>query len=942
MDKPSDSVRSETRTSLTALLQEPLTLISIAIFILSFVRLLLTAETWYIAPIISAILGVLSVYFTYLYLKNKEKKYELLGIPVLAFVVTLFFYYTGAYTTTAPIIGRDYAVFSISASLFLLAYTLAVHRVASFDTAMALALFSSTLVIHMVTAYSPYLGHLDPYFNYKIADVTYRSGFIPDHDYMVYPMLRGIAGNKPELEPGLDYGKSSYFSAMYMAYSATANKIFGLTLYDAATLYPAIFSAFTILAVYLVTSELFSESAPYNRIAAFIAAFMMMLSPAYASNSTAINCEDDAFGMLLMVTSALFFVVAYRRRDLNYVFLAGISFFMLRAGWGGYVYVLIILGLFSVFYSITRFVRNEPCFDHVTYMLASVLPSVFTPIILHHRGVLPVLSDFPPYNADIVALSAAIFVGILLEYLRSLRHSERVSLPSPENALDRVNAWIEQRTSVVLALVVVLAIIGLASFGFDEIYHVFKATWESRTQDDVIKKTIAEQHPFAGSLGEYFAVGPTKFGIVFLYAFIMTPVLLYAGFSKGNFGSLFVLAWGLPMLYGLYFKSQYVFTASAPIIILGSTVGLYSIARKKDFETLRVVGFMLVFAIPFVTVPFYGVKNFTEFIAYVPMHMGPMEDRYYWEPALAWLRENTRPNEAVLTWWDYGHWITSEARRPVLIDNLQADPWQIQDVARFFVNKTTEEDAVETFNAYRNKYREVKNISPEGVDLRYVMIDWPMIGKGSALHFIATGNIDTKESGSFENYVICGFYPQASDSTQRVMTDEAGNMFLGRRIVFACGGYIPGVEFLVKEDNELVGVNVILSYGQKVPWKTWVEHNDASLLGVEPLYQVLSLAITRPGDSILPQYRTVIYVPGEFSDFMMTRLYLSDHINSVYDESACALPENNKNLGCVSYLNAELYNREYKPLKNFRLVKDFSNGFVRLYEKVDAETTSPP
>ncbi len=886
---------------------------------------------------------MLSVYFTYLYLKG-EKNYYLLGVPILIFVTTLFMYYASSYAQTQglELVGRDYTVFSLMAGIFLLMYTLSVHKIVKLDTTVAIALFASTLILHMIPAYASLIANLDSYWQYKWAEVAYDTGFVPDHDYLTYPLTHGMDKHMGEA-PGLDISRASFFVPVFLAYTASVTKAVNIGIYDVSILYPGVIPAITVLVLYLLVSELFSEHAPYNKIAAFLAAFVLMISPGYATNATAGNPEDDAFGMFLVLTSFLFFVYSFKRRDMDYVYLAGLSFFMLRTAWGGYIYSLIILGAFSVVYSIARFLKNEPCFDHVTYVFASVVPSFLTPIILHPRGGLPHLPDFLPYNVNIVALAGALFVGIFLEYVRHAR-SPKEQDAAPGNVLDRFNAWVQGNPKVVFSIVIVLVVAGLMLSGFGEIWGVVKSTLESRKQDDVIKKTIAEQHPFASSLGEYLTAGSNRFSVLFLYAFIMIPVLLYVALKRADFGSLFVLSWSIPMLYGVYFKSQYIFNASVPITVLGATIGLYSIARKEDFASLRIVGAILILVVPFISVPFGGVKYYSQAIAMIPMHMSPGGDIYYWEPALEWLESNTRPNEGVLTWWDYGHWITAVSHRPVLIDNLQADPYEIQDVARFFVNATTEENAMRIFRAYERRYREVTEVFPEGVDLRYIAIDWTMIGKGSALHFIATGNIDTKADGDFKNYVTCGFYPQASDKTQRVMSDENGTMFLGRRIVFACGGYIPGVEFLVKEDNEIVGINVILNYGQKVPWKTWVEHNDASLLGVEPLFQILSLAISRPDDNILPQYRSLVYVPEEFSDFMMTRLYLSDTIDAVYDERACANEANKKSLGCTSYLSAGLYNRQYEPLKNFRLVKDFSSGFVRVYEKVAApeDATSPP
>lgn len=932
MAKSKKDSGGKTHSSASAILQEPLSLIVFIVFALSWIRPKIAGgEVYKLTPGIGVVLFALSCYFTYLYFKAGEKKYNLLGIPALILITTLLFYYSGHYAGTR--LERDYTIFSVLAGLFLVAYALAAHRLVKLEVSVVVALFFSTLILHTIPAYTPYLSALDPYFYLKLAESTYKTGFMPEHDYFTYPLPRGIERNNASSPAGLDSSRSAFFGPMFMAYTALAGKPFNITVHNAATLYAAVFSAFTVVMLYLLVRELFSESSPYNRIAAFLAAFILMFSPAYAAKATATNAEDDALGMFLTVTGMLFFVAAFKRGRLDFVYLAGFTFFMLRLSWSGYVYVMVILALFSVLYSVARFLKDESCLNHLTYMFACIIPAYLTPLILHKRGGLPFFRDFFPYNINIVTLGGALIAGILLGYIRQTRKAKKsVKAEAKEkNLLDRINSRAEEHPKLLISSVVVLVIVGLLSFGVDELINVFETTLESRKQDDVIKKTIAEQNALAGSLEGYLAVGQSKFGILFLYAFVMIPVLLYIGFTKADFGSLFVLALSLPMLYGVYFKSQYLFTASVPITVLGATIGLYSIARKEDLESFRVVGTMLVLIVPLVTLPVFGAKYYGNSIAWVPMVMSASIDRYYWDPALQWLDSSTEPNAGVLTWWDYGHWITSISHRPVLIDNLQADPYQIQDVARFFVNKTSEEEAFGIVQAYADKYRTVTEVFPQGVDLRYVVIDWTMIGKGSALHFIATGDIDTKADGSFMNYVQCGFYPDASDRTPRVMTDNNGTTFLGRRIVFACQGYIPGIEFLIKEDRELSEVNVLLGQGQRIPWSAWVKQYDSSLLGVEPLSMILGLAVQRPDEQILEQFRTIVYVPDEFSDFMMTRLYLSDTIDTVMDENFCSQPQNSRNIQCVTYLNQGLYNREYEPLKYFTLVNDFSNGFVRAY-----------
>jgi asparagine N-glycosylation enzyme membrane subunit Stt3 len=451
----------------------------------------------------------------------------------------------------------------------------------------------------------------------------------------------------------------------------------------------------------------------------------------------------------------------------------------------------------------------------------------------------------------------------------------------------------------------------------------------SPAQKSLVHQTVSEQNPMATNISEFVNDGYQRYGIALLYGLLMIPVLAYFAISRGSVGSLFVLTWSLPMMWGAYNKSAYIFTSSAPVTALGATIALLAAVKKEDLEGLRIIGTILVVCIPIFYVPMLGLTMYNKFVGYVVMHMGPTSDIYYWQPALEWHRDHTNPGDAVLTWWDYGHWFTAVSHRPVLIDNLQADYYEIQDVARFFVNKTTEEDAFETVKAYNSAYKAYN----QSWGLNYATIDWTMIGKGSALHYIATGSIENASGGSWKNYIQCDFDPDNSQLDEKLVVSGNGSFSKVRKVMYNCQGEIYLV-FTV-EGYDLKETTVMTRYGNAIPWSTWMKSNDASILGVEPLLglyergvpSILACAINYrelPGGSVcrLPQFNTLIYVPQEFQDFMMTRLYLGKYMKE--------------------YRELGLYNREPTPLKHFREVPDyngdgrsdgeFSFGFVRSYE----------
>ena len=61
--------------------------------------------------------------------------------------------------------------------------------------------------------------------------------------------------------------------------------------------------------------------------------------------------------------------------------------------------------------------------------------------------------------------------------------------------------------------------------------------------------------------------------------------------------------------------------------------------------------------------------------------------------AYSWLRENTRPDTKIMSWWDYGYQITGMANRTVLVDNNTWNNTHIATVGRAM--SRPEEESIE-------------------------------------------------------------------------------------------------------------------------------------------------------------------------------------------------------------------------------------------------------
>jgi dolichyl-diphosphooligosaccharide--protein glycosyltransferase len=61
-----------------------------------------------------------------------------------------------------------------------------------------------------------------------------------------------------------------------------------------------------------------------------------------------------------------------------------------------------------------------------------------------------------------------------------------------------------------------------------------------------------------------------------------------------------------------------------------------------------------------------------------------------WIEALSWIRENVPPNSIVVSWWDYGYWITVMGNRTTIADNGTLNTTRIEKIATMFLSNETE------------------------------------------------------------------------------------------------------------------------------------------------------------------------------------------------------------------------------------------------------------
>ncbi len=258
-----------------------------------------------------------------------------------------------------------------------------------------------------------------------------------------------------------------------------------------------------------------------------------------------------------------------------------------------------------------------------------------------------------------------------------------------------------------------------------------------------------------------------EYGFIF-FTGLFAPILAlinYRNKEKSNPGIILLFTWFFVIGVSAFTQLRFNYYFAVPLVILNGYVlaHIFNLFKLCQFQpiTLRKIGVIsivfLLFLAPLAIPMQIGGTESNPIQSYTVFNISediPMGDVVYWDSALQWMKTNTPaegtyggssnkidyygtiqqnhlgpsgagdfeyPSGAygVMSWWDYGHWITLRAERiPV------ANPFQEGAViaANYLLsqNELESEEILETIN--------------EGSGVRYVMLDWQIVSPGIKLY----------------------------------------------------------------------------------------------------------------------------------------------------------------------------------------------------------------
>jgi dolichyl-diphosphooligosaccharide--protein glycosyltransferase len=535
-----------------------------------------------------------------------------------------------------------------------------------------------------------HLSEFDAFFEYRVARYMVDNGLFSPYwpKQWVYTQLWYPQG----INMGQESLPSIPMTGAFLYDLITALGV-NIDLMSFASIMPTIFGTLCVLIMYFIGKDIGGKAV------GMLAALFLALDASFIQRSNLgwFETETSTFAFLL------FFLMFPRAIDegrsisstVKYSLACGACLAYFVMGWGAAYYLVDMTVLFVfVLLLLKRCTQRVFLAYSLTFGLG-LLISINAPFLS--------LSYLTSYAVLPVAL---VFLLLCLnEFLRRLTSvKERLTL-----------------AAVVLAGLVSVSAAALISGGVRSIAGKFLT---------VLNPFLRSASPLVESVAEHRI---TAWGSIYYELGIMI-LFFFAGlfFISRNLNNrnLFLLVFGLTSLYFSASMVRLIFLL-APAFGLISAVGIMGVLRPfvvllreapkvtrkkfglehvgKEFSGTAVFLIFLILTTNFAFSPQSGgVPNVYRQV-YIPITLTagslpviPSQPVMEWYNALAWTGNNLRSTTVVVSWWDYGFWLTMMGNVTTLTDNATINQTQIENVGFIFMANETQ--SLKMLAAYHAEY----------------------------------------------------------------------------------------------------------------------------------------------------------------------------------------------------------------------------------------------
>jgi dolichyl-diphosphooligosaccharide---protein glycosyltransferase len=179
-----------------------------------------------------------------------------------------------------------------------------------------------------VLRYESVIHEFDPYFNYRTTKYLTEEGFHSFHNWFDdrawYPLGRIIGGT---IYPGLMVTSAFFYHLLNFANIT-------IDIRNICVFLAPLFSSFTVIVTYLLTSELRDKSA------GLVAACLIAIVPGYISRSVAGSYDNEGIAIFCMLLTYWLWIKAVKTGSVFWASWCSLAYFYMVSSWGGYVFLI--------------------------------------------------------------------------------------------------------------------------------------------------------------------------------------------------------------------------------------------------------------------------------------------------------------------------------------------------------------------------------------------------------------------------------------------------------------------------------------------------------------------------------------------------------------------------------------------------------------------------
>ncbi|KAK0389574.1 hypothetical protein NLU13_3149 [Sarocladium strictum] len=525
-----------------------------------------------------------------------------------------------------------------------------------------------------VIRFESIIHEFDPWFNFRATKYLVANGFYKFWDWFDdrtwHPLGRVTGGT---LYPGLMVTSG----VIYHALKAVAIPV---DIRNICVLLAPAFSGLTAFASYLLTNEMTTSPS-----AGLLAAAFMGIAPGYISRSVAGSYDNEAIAIFLLVFTFYLWIKALKLGSMLWGALCALFYGYMVASWGGYAFITCLLPLHAFVLICMGRYSTRLYVSYTTWYALGTIGSMQIPFV----GFLPVKT-----SEHMPALGIFGFIQLIgfIQYVRS--------------AITGKQFQTFLVTILVAAFGISLAgLVGLTSMGYI-------APWGGRFYS-LWDTSYAKIHiPIIASVSEHQPTAWPAFFFDLNFLIWLFPAGVFLCFQELRDEHVFVVVYAL---FGSYFAGVMVrlMLTLTPIVCVAAAmaasqildnflfaktpettesgeeatekpakkssnssglrsaslpfIGIYKISSK-----VAIVAAMVVYLVMFVTHCTWVTSNAYSSPSVVLASRMPDGSQHIiddYREAYQWLRQNTKEDAKIMSWWDYGYQIGGMADRPTLVDN---------------------------------------------------------------------------------------------------------------------------------------------------------------------------------------------------------------------------------------------------------------------------------